>query len=61
MSGKSKIEEREILKPSQTYTFRVELDTQHLSGNGTSFFRSNGSKIISALGYNSVAISSKSN
>lgn len=51
MSGKSKVQTNgEILKPNQTYTFRVELDTQHLSGNGTSFFRSNGSKIISAPG-----------
>ena len=51
MSGKSKIQTNgEILKASQTYAFRVELDTQHLSGNGTSFFRSNGSKIISAPG-----------
>ena len=51
MSGKSKVQTNgQTLQAGQTYTFRVELDTQHLSGNGTSFFRSNGSKVISAPG-----------
>ena len=50
MSGKSTIKETGILEAGQTYTFRAELDTQQLSGNGTSFFISNGSKVISAPG-----------